>query len=262
MTSITNLLTKTRAAADQRRAAADDEYRKLVRKCADGAEISPEKILSQLDKWNRDVGEFPKDVEALAARIDLAAEAVAGVDRRTRVLTAESRMAEIGRALDAAIEKARVEAGALEEPVLVELAEAQKLAKRSEEASRKLMESAAPEKREAVRAANLRLNDARIRLNKARNVLANYPEVIARHESEVNAFREKSLAKHNPWHEEHVRKAHAELCAKDLKHAETNLTFAQSRQTEFEAEVRGAEVAYAEASRAMAAAEAALLQVE
>lgn len=170
MTGLEKLLSKTRAAADQRAAATEREYWELVRKVATGTDskLSPELILSKLDEMGRDVGEFEKAAALMARRIGLKADADRLAERRRQLGMIEAKIADA----HATCERAIQEALAKRAETLAPLTEAEAAAKAvigtSESAVRSLADSCPyPEVRERLQEAMKARDVAQRRLGEA-----------------------------------------------------------------------------------------------
>ncbi len=111
--SITNLLTKVRATADQRAAAAADAYKSLVAKCARGAEVDPDQILKSLAGWGRDPAEFQADVERMERRLELRNKADTLPDLRGKNADIDTRAAAAAAEFEREIEAASAKRAAV-----------------------------------------------------------------------------------------------------------------------------------------------------
>jgi hypothetical protein len=92
-----DLLTKTRELAGKKTAAAEDAYRRLVRRLAGGGEeVAPEQVVRDLEKWGKDVGQFQADVERTARRLELRAkfDQLPDLERKRAAIAAAVREAE------------------------------------------------------------------------------------------------------------------------------------------------------------------------
>jgi hypothetical protein len=115
---IANLLAKTQALADQRKAENSDQYAKLVRAAAEGRNLDPDEVLEQLEHFDRDPAEFAADVEALAVRFEHKArlDTLPGLERERAGI--EQAVEGLNAKLQQAIAKAEAEHAAAVNPLL------------------------------------------------------------------------------------------------------------------------------------------------
>lgn len=74
MTAVEKVLNKTRAAADQRTAAAREKYAEYVRLAGSGADLDPDELAEFLDAHGFDVLDFQTAAESYSRRLDLKAK--------------------------------------------------------------------------------------------------------------------------------------------------------------------------------------------
>ena len=109
MNAIEKLLAQTRAAADQRSRATADEYRALVDAAARGDDLDPVKVAEFLEQYARDVGDFHRDVEHRAGRLDARAKLDARPGAEKKLAAADARLATLKHARDGKLAQLRAE---------------------------------------------------------------------------------------------------------------------------------------------------------
>lgn len=145
MNVIENLLTRTRAAADQRQAAARTRYRELVQAAGSGGDIDPDAIAAFLDTNEFSLEQFQADVEMHAKRLAWRADAAALTSARKKLAEAESAAKAANDKLEAAVAAAHQEYNAAVAKIEPKLIAAKATVARGEEAEGKLASTGIPQ---------------------------------------------------------------------------------------------------------------------
>jgi hypothetical protein len=152
MSALSKLLERLKAKAEAKQATEADAYRALVRRAAEGREIDPDKLLSELTRLGRDPEEFRRDAELLARRLDWRqlADGLAGHQKELAGLEAKL----LGQAahFDAEAERVRAERFAAMRPTEVAIDDVKGKIRAADDAARKLAETAPAEVGERLRA--------------------------------------------------------------------------------------------------------------
>jgi hypothetical protein len=183
--SLADTLARVRAGADQRKAAAEDAYRKLVRRCADGAEIDPAQVVRQLDEWGKTAEDFERDVDAISRRLLWRSEVQQLPDLRSRLATTEGKLREADEQYAAAIQEANRKYSAAVTPLKTEQAALERTIRTSEQAEQKLAETAPAERHDRVKDLQLQVVPARQLVLRLEAELAEFPALVAKAEAEV-----------------------------------------------------------------------------
>jgi len=161
MTTIERLLTKTRAAADQRSRAAETEYASLVDAAARGHDLDPEVVAEFLEQTRHDVAAFRRDVERLAGRLDArqkldarpaAERQLAAAEQKLQALQGvhDRKVAKLRAEFDAALARLATEHAAVAQPHIAAQMEAQSAIDSAVEALEYLRATASDELRTEV----------------------------------------------------------------------------------------------------------------
>lgn len=189
---IADLLTRTRAKADQRHAADSEAYGRLVTAAAEG-NGDPDQILKHLDRTGRDVEAFQADVEFLAERMLLKAtlDGMAALTQERDKVEASIRNLDQEHLAAVVAEETRFE-NALQ-PLRVKHHSLSMQMTAAEQAEQKLRATCPPERLEELAAASRAVGEQRAGIERIERGLAeikarSLPESQRRHANAIAAL--------------------------------------------------------------------------
>lgn len=193
--SLADTLARVRADSDQRKSAADFEYRSLVRRCANGAEIEPALIVRQLDAWDKTAEQFQKDVTNLSERLSLKAVIAKLPEHRSAVDAIAGKVRSAVEECTRAIEAATTKRDSLLTPLIAEEQSALAAIRQCEAAEQRLsslMPAPSPEQQARIREAKQKLAIVTDRhaatVGKADGILRSLPDRIRQAQERVAFF--------------------------------------------------------------------------
>lgn len=170
MTTVERVLARAKSAADQRQAAEDTAYRKLVAKVARGGDVTPEQIFAQL--VTRDVERFRADVEAVVRRLACAAEAAALPARVQELADLRAKISATEDEYTAAVQAANKKYAEKMPPLKAAEREQERLIRSAETARSEVLETADAEVLDKLKAAEKEARDAAVALGGLENELS------------------------------------------------------------------------------------------
>ncbi len=187
--TIQNVLAKTRAAADQRAAAARTRYQEFVRAAGAGKEVDPQEVAAFLDQHGFTVQQFQADVELHAKRIGWKAEVDAEPGLRKKEAILRAKLDAIDSQLDADLKAIKEKALAAATPLQAELAQTERLIRSAEQAVANLA-GTVPEDLRA------RIEEARARRAAAREAAKRPEKTLADTRTALNIVKSRMAVPH------------------------------------------------------------------